>query len=250
MEFEKKTGMIQKNNFFISIGIGILFTLFVVAVFAFSGLLIADADDAQNNAPSEIVLSEDFTTVEASDLVFNNETVTYHTNLSPWSAGSFTTFNNQDELNKAAQADAARRQAAAAQANSYALNQGARNSYDWVAQQNAPVGVPTSPAPLAPGNRYAPGYCTWYAYNRRYQMGIFTGALWGNGGTWHIGAARDGVATDHSPRVGDVIDLPGHVAVVEVVGDNAVYISEMNYGGLYRYNTRWVANASQYWFIH
>lgn len=102
-----------------------------------------------------------------------------------------------------------------------------------------------------PGNGYVPGQCTWYVYNRRYQLHRRIGAFWGNGGMWHYSAARAGWIVNHSPEVGAVIDLPGHVALVEEIGtDNSVHISEMNYIGPYIYNERWIRNADSYWFIH
>lgn len=89
------------------------------------------------------------------------------------------------------------------------------------------------------GNKYAWGYCTWYAYERRAQMGLSTGSYWGNARTWALFARGDGYPVSRTPTVGAILvdqsGYYGHVAVVESVAPNGdIVVSEMNnaaYGG-------------------
>lgn len=89
------------------------------------------------------------------------------------------------------------------------------------------------------GNKYAWGYCTWYAYERRAQMGLSTGSYWGNARTWAAYARADGYVVSRTPTIGailvDTAGYYGHVAVVESVSPNGdIVVSEMNnaaYGG-------------------
>lgn len=86
------------------------------------------------------------------------------------------------------------------------------------------------------GNRYSYGYCTWYAYNRRAQIGRPVGSFWGNASTWDDYARLAGYTVTHgSPGVGDVMQNGGglgHVAVVEKLhADGSILVSEMNYYG-------------------
>lgn len=110
--------------------------------------------------------------------------------------------------------------------------------------------------PSYSGNGYVPGQCTWYAFNRRAELGLPIGGMWGNAGQWPYSAAASGYLVDHNPRIGDVFvglgtSIYGHVAVVEEIGPNdSVRISEMNYGGPFQWNTRWISNASAYLYIH
>lgn len=82
------------------------------------------------------------------------------------------------------------------------------------------------------GNRYAWGNCTWYAYERRAQLGSPVGSFWGNASTWAYNARLAGYAVDNSPAPGAVMANGGgygHVAVVESVNPGvSVHISEMN----------------------
>jgi surface antigen len=110
------------------------------------------------------------------------------------------------------------------------------------------------------GNRYTYGTCTWYAYNRRAQIGRPIGSFWGNASSWAYAAsaAGFGVSQGH-PGVGDVMQNGGgygHVAVVEEVRvDGSIVVSEMNFysngGGWNRisYRTLDAGAASSYRFI-
>lgn len=111
------------------------------------------------------------------------------------------------------------------------------------------------------GNRYASGQCTWWAYERRRQMGIGTPSYLGNGGDWYLNAPAYGLRVDHNPQVGAAISFLrgqdnadatyGHVAVVEAVYSNGTFlISEMNWGGPWIMHYRTLTNYGQYWFVH
>jgi surface antigen len=101
------------------------------------------------------------------------------------------------------------------------------------------------------GNTFIPGQCTWYAFNRRSQLGRPIWGIHGDGGTWRFSAWNSGYVVNHTPEVGAVYEQMGHVGIVEEVGfDDSVRISEMNYPGAYRYSERWVTNADQFWYIH
>ncbi len=82
-------------------------------------------------------------------------------------------------------------------------------------------------------NGYDYGFCTWYAANRRAQIGRPVPSNLGNANTWAILAAGYGIPTGASPQVGAVAvkhsGAPGHVAIVESVNaDGSFWISEMN----------------------
>lgn len=82
------------------------------------------------------------------------------------------------------------------------------------------------------GNKYAWGNCTWYAYERRVQLGSPVGSFWGNASTWAYNARLAGYRVDYNPEPGAVMANGGgygHVAVVESVNPGvSVHISEMN----------------------
>lgn len=110
------------------------------------------------------------------------------------------------------------------------------------------------------GNRYTYGTCTWYAYNRRAQIGRPIGSFWGNASSWAYAAQAAGfTVTRGNPGVGDVMQNGGgygHVAVVETVNpDGSIVVSEMNYysngGGWNRisYRTLDAGDAAGYTFI-
>ena len=151
--------------------------------------------------------------------------------------------------------------------------QDAANRVDTGNQGGTPS-TPVTPAPApAPsvggqgtsngdyGNAYAAGQCTYWAYERRRQMGIGTPSYLGNGGFWWRSAPAYGLRVDHTPQVGAALSfLPGqdgadgtygHVAVVEAVyGDGTFQISEMNWGGPWNMHNRTLTNLGQYWFVH
>jgi surface antigen len=110
------------------------------------------------------------------------------------------------------------------------------------------------------GNGYAYGYCTWYAYERRAQMGRPIGGNWGNAATWSIYARASGFRVDNVPEVGAILQNgggAGHVAIVEAVNsDGSIVLSEMNYAGGWgkvtkgRTMTQGQYQLSYYKFIH
>lgn len=109
------------------------------------------------------------------------------------------------------------------------------------------------------GNKYDYGYCTWYAYNRRAELGRPVGSFWGNASTWALYARNSGYRVDNSPEIGAVLQDSwqaggyGHVAVVESVnGDGSITVSEMNYAGwgVKDYRTISAGEVGSYNFIH
>ncbi len=95
--------------------------------------------------------------------------------------------------------------------------------------------VSSSLASASVGNRYAYGNCTYYAYERRMQLGMPVGSFWGNAATWAAYAQAAGYRVDGSPEVGAVMQTSGgwggygHVSIVEKVNPGvSITISEMN----------------------
>lgn len=95
--------------------------------------------------------------------------------------------------------------------------------------------INSSIARASSGNAYAFGNCTWYAYERRAQLGRPVGSFWGNAATWAMYARAAGYTVNSTPAVGAVMQNGGgygHVAIVEGVAANGdVRVSEMNYYG-------------------
>ena len=109
--------------------------------------------------------------------------------------------------------------------------------------------------PTASSNRYAYGYCTWYAFNRRVQLGLPVASGWGNANTWDYYASLSGYRVDSIPSVGAIFQTKsgyyGHVGIVERVNpDGTIYVSEMNYSGWNVISHRTITNLSGYKFIH
>jgi surface antigen len=117
-----------------------------------------------------------------------------------------------------------------------------------------PSGQLLPPGTVAPdrtySNSYAGGQCTWYVASRRQ---IPSG--WGNAAAWYYHAAGSGWSVGNTPAVAAVAwtsaGYYGHVALVEQVSatGNQVYISEMNYRGVWVKSYRW-APASQFKYIY
>lgn len=96
------------------------------------------------------------------------------------------------------------------------------------------------------GNTYAPGYCTWYAKNRRPDLPNRLG----NASSWVARAAAQGFATGSTPQAGAIGQQGNHVVYVESVnGDGTVTVSDMNYAGLFVITTRTVS-ASSFRYIY
>lgn len=90
----------------------------------------------------------------------------------------------------------------------------------------------SNPYAASAGNRYAFGNCTWYAYERRAQLGKPIGSFWGNAATWASYAAAAGFKVNGTPAPGAIMANGGgygHVSIVESVNPGvSVTISEMN----------------------
>lgn len=109
------------------------------------------------------------------------------------------------------------------------------------------------------GNRYAYGYCTYYAFNKRAEIGRPIGSNWGNATSWANLARASGFRVDKTPEAGAIIQNSGgwngygHVGFVERVNpDGSLFVSDMNYVGWNKISTRTVS-ASQvglYNYIH
>ena len=94
------------------------------------------------------------------------------------------------------------------------------------------------------GNTYPWGQCTWYAYQRRTELGLPVGSYFGNAADWVDSARRFGYWVDSTARhVGDVVVFApgqmgansyyGHVAVIEKINeDGSIEVSESNAKGL------------------
>lgn len=111
---------------------------------------------------------------------------------------------------------------------------------DWFGGQQGPNNV------CAP---YALGQCTWWSCMREHKMGNTTGSYWGNGNQWVSSAVANGwregvvevgsvvsfVAGSTTPAVGGgsqtVAQTYGHVAVIEVVNEDAKTFTTSEKGG-------------------
>lgn len=118
-------------------------------------------------------------------------------------------------------------------------------------------------AGVSAGNAYAFGNCTYYAFDRRAQLGRPIGSFWGNASTWAINARAAGFTVNNTPAPGAIMQNGGgyngygHVAIVEEVLPNGdVRLSEMNYygggGGFNIVSGRTVSagQAKSYNYIH
>lgn len=96
------------------------------------------------------------------------------------------------------------------------------------------------------GNTYSPGYCTWYAKQRRPDLPNNLG----NAITWVAKARAQGIPTGSTPRAGAIGQQGNHVVYVEAVNPNGtVLISEMNYKGYNVVSSR-TAPASAFQYIY
>lgn len=84
-------------------------------------------------------------------------------------------------------------------------------------------------------NGYDFGYCTWYVANKRIQIGRPVPANLGNASTWDSRAVRAGLPVNKTPAYGAAVVTShrgaGHVAFVERVEADGIWISEMNSSG-------------------
>ncbi|AAX92303.1 tail morphogenetic protein [Staphylococcus phage Twort] len=102
----------------------------------------------------------------------------------------------------------------------------------------------------APGNPNTGQWareCTWYCYNRRYELGL-KAVAYGDAADWIAGARGAGISTGKEPKRGAVAvwarGVPGgsaqygHVAFVEKVTDDGIYVSDYNYASPKTYGER------------
>lgn len=103
-------------------------------------------------------------------------------------------------------------------------------------------------------NRYTPGQCTWWGFERRAQLGAPIGGMWGNANQWPGSARAAGFPVDGTPSVGAILvqfNAPvGHIAVVESVNGGMITVSEMNYRGVGIVSYRTLPWAGAGLFIH
>lgn len=89
-------------------------------------------------------------------------------------------------------------------------------------------------------NTFPYGYCTWYVAQKRY-------IPWrGNAGAWLYNAKAMGYKTGKTPKAGSIVVTTdntyyGHVALVEKVSGDTITVSEMNYKGWGKTNTRTIS---------
>lgn len=111
------------------------------------------------------------------------------------------------------------------------------------------------------GDAYPWGQCTWWAYERRHQLGLPAGSHFGNAAQWAASATALGYTVDTTPTVGAIVvfqpgqagahPLYGHVAVVEQVHDDgSVTISESNVQGVGVISNRTLPDAGRFAYIH
>lgn len=106
------------------------------------------------------------------------------------------------------------------------------------------------------GNRYAPGNCTWYSYERRLQLGRPIGSFWGDAKNWATSGRAAGFTVNNTPAPGAIFQTRagwggyGHVGIVERVENGRVFVSDMNYGGYNVITHRELENPGSYMYIH
>lgn len=143
--------------------------------------------------------------------------------------------------------------AADTDSKSEAERDGSSHANDYSTDAGEPLLIPESEGTRANyqvvtagdvGNAYPYGQCTWWAYERRHQLGKFSGSHFGDAKSWASSASALGYPVDNTPmQQGDIlVFMPGqegahgyygHVAVVEQVNpDGSILISESNVRGL------------------
>ncbi|MFW0760442.1 CHAP domain-containing protein [Staphylococcus cohnii] len=104
-------------------------------------------------------------------------------------------------------------------------------------------------------NYYDWGQCTYYAFDRRQQLGKSVGTLWGNANNWASAARQNGYVVNATPEVGAILQSNagnyGHVGIVERQNsDGSILVSEMNWQGVGQKSYRTIHNSGQYNYIH
>ncbi len=112
-------------------------------------------------------------------------------------------------------------------------------------------------------NQGAPGECTWWAINEFHGFtGVYPNLVApGNNGNamyWAGNAAYNGWTVTATPRVNSIVVFPantagagsvGHVAWVTAVGGGNITISEMNWYGWDRVDTRTIVPVSSFRYV-
>lgn len=109
------------------------------------------------------------------------------------------------------------------------LPENERPDYEAPIATRSGTGTYSYAAQYSAGNRYAYGWCTWYAWSKRTDLP----SNMGNARNWGGAARRAGFPVDHSPRAGDVFQnyssYYGHVGyVTSVNGDGTISYCDMN----------------------
>jgi surface antigen len=112
--------------------------------------------------------------------------------------------------------------------------------------------------PIYSANGYDYGWCTWWAANRRAQIGHPVPSNLGNAISWYYIARNMGMPVGSTPQAGAVlwdatIGGLGHVAFVESMNpDGSILVSDMNYPiwGKATYRTVPPGEFGRYKFIY
>lgn len=112
--------------------------------------------------------------------------------------------------------------------------------------QNQQPAVQTMNRGSSAGNKYAFGYCTWYAKQKRPDLPN----QMGNAVSWASSARAMGIPTGSKAQVGAIGQRGNHVVYVEKInGNGTINISDMNYAGLGVVTNRTVP-ANSYTYIY
>lgn len=133
---------------------------------------------------------------------------------------------------------------------------GVENQYMYANSNRESAGQYRPVQQVSNGNNYYNwGQCTYYAFDRRQQLGKSVSNLWGNANNWASAARQNGYQVNHTPEVGAIFQSNagnyGHVGVVERKNsDGSILVSEMNWQGVGQKSYRTVHNTGQYNYIH
>lgn len=95
------------------------------------------------------------------------------------------------------------------------------------------------------GYGYFLGQCTDYASRM-----AGTPQNWGDAWEWPDNARKAGWEVSRVPSVGAIAQVDNHVAYVEIIQGNGIYVSEMNFDGNWNVvTTRWTSVEDWRWFI-
>ena len=115
-----------------------------------------------------------------------------------------------------------------------------------------PAGFNPNHAVGTNSNNYPWGQCTWYAYQRRAELGLPSSGNFGNGGEWAASASALGYWVDNTPRhVGDaVVFAPGQADADGAYGHVAVLESNAKGLGVISTRTFSAAEAGKFQYVH